>query len=113
MRSRPDLSWGSLCFGVLGFREDEWEWKWAIEKVCWDREVERCPMRSLAAVLGKSVTAAACKSFDRRTWEGQRGPCCNGWCVMRKARQVELQSAPDLCRDWAVLDPPCVCVRSG
>lgn len=43
---------------------------------------------ALSAVLGKGVRAAACESFEQRTWEGQREICLNGWCVLM-LEQVE------------------------
>lgn len=40
-----------------------------VEKVYWDKAVEKCHARSLSALLGKDATAAACESSDGRTRE--------------------------------------------
>lgn len=81
MRSGSDQDWGCMCFGFLGFREDEWKWKVVVEKVCWPEKMVDVTWSS-AAEGGKGVRAAAWGSSDQRTWEGQRESCLHGWIVV-------------------------------
>lgn len=69
-----------LCFGFLGFKEDEWKWKLLVEKVCWPGKSVNVTWSS-PAVGGKGVRKF-CEFCDPRTWGGQREICLHGWSLV-------------------------------
>lgn len=59
-----------LCFVFLRFKEDEWNWKLLVEKVCWPGKSVNVTWSSLA-VGGKGVRAVPWEFFDPGTWGGK------------------------------------------